>query len=208
MLKITILLFATLLIARENPFFPSESEYALPITTNIEEKMQPLKMEKTSLPDSARVLKKITFEYKNLDGTISTKSINVEKSVDWHLPLFVTQSYNASKNSKKVQRTKAKFKDEIADFKFISFWKLNDSLKIKTDDKLLRHFTLTSPHRVVMDFKADYSFETIDKDINTQPFKNIRIGNHRGYYRVVITLDGIYKTNIDEQKNSFILNCF
>ena len=63
--------------ARENPFFPSAGEKELFVTSNEETKKEPLKKASLSLPTYARVIQKVTVEFKNLDGTIESKSIEL-----------------------------------------------------------------------------------------------------------------------------------
>ncbi|MEA1917259.1 MAG: AMIN domain-containing protein [Campylobacterota bacterium] len=191
---------------RENPFFPSQNEFALPITSNKKDNIQPLKSINISLPDSSRILQNITFEYKNLDGTVEKKVLQVDRSIDWHIPIFISQSFN--KSTQIEEKKEVQFKKEIADFNFVSFYLLNKSLKIKTKDKLIRHFVLTNPHRLIMDFKADYSFKTMKKRVGVVPYEDIIVGNHRGYYRVVISLDGKYKINLDKKDSSYIVSCY
>jgi len=82
---VTLFLFVSLQ-ARENPFFPSEGEKDIPYTSNENTTIPQLKRATISLPTRARVIKKVTIEYKNLDGSIENKSIELENSVDWHLP--------------------------------------------------------------------------------------------------------------------------
>ena len=91
-----IFLFLISLHARENPFFPSDGELDLSLTTNQTADYQPLKQATITLPSTARVLQKVTISYKNLDGTIEEKSIELQNSIDWHLPLFISQSYTSS----------------------------------------------------------------------------------------------------------------
>lgn len=207
-------LIATLLEARDNPFFPAEGVKDLPVTSSEVQAFDPLKRAAISLPDSARVLKKVTVKYQNLDGSIGEQSIDLDNSVDWHLPLFVSQSYSATKDES-VPETAApqmkaspEFKKLVA-FSEAAFYQSDKTLKVVTKDPLLRDFMLVEPHRIVLDFKRDADFLTKVKVIKEgAPFTTIRLGNHRGYYRVVIELDGQYRYEIDKRDGAVFLHCY
>ena len=188
--------------ARSNPFFPSEGEVDIPHTSNKSTAVAPLKRATIELPAHARVLQKVTIEYKNLDGTVHTKSIDLENSVDWHLPIFISQNYSVNDSSAKTSK-KLKFK-KIASSKFSSFYSSGKTLKIVTKDKIIRNFLLTDPHRIVVDFKRDSSLKSLNKSIKNSIFSKVRVGNHSGYYRAVIELDGYYRYAMKPYKNGYI----
>jgi hypothetical protein len=188
------------LTARENPFFPTESIDSMPITSNQITKYQPLKRVALSLPNHARVLEEITVSYKNLDGSIEKKTIQVNRSIDWHIPLFVSQSYTIVDETKS---TKTKKKAKKINFKFIDFDISKNEMLVHTKDELIRNFLLINPHRIVLDFKREAHFLSYEKSLTTLPFKELRIGNHDGYYRVVISLDGHYQYEIDPLGSSY-----
>ena len=206
-----LILFALLacmvLSARENPFFPTESIDSMPITSNQIKKYPPLNRVAMSLPNHARVLEEITVSYKNLDGSIEKKSIQVNRSIDWHIPLFVSQSYaNTAKIENK--KSKPKKKTRAIDFKFINFTVHKREIIIDTKDKLVRNFLLVSPHRIVLDFKREANFLSYTKSLNIVPFKELRMGNHDGYYRVVIRLDGPYRYKTDVLDSSYKISIY
>lgn len=197
---ITIFLFISI-AARENPFFPSDGEKDIPITTNTDESLSKLKRATIQLPSYARVIKKVTIEYQNLDGSIENKSTELDNSIDWHLPIFISQSYNEQTISKK---TKFSYKN-IIKIKDAGFYISKNSLKIVTKDKLLRDFLLVQPHRIVMDFKKEASFRSYIKKIPDSIFTKIRIGNHSGYYRVVVELDGFYRYRLKTIPSGYLI---
>ena len=208
-----LLLFGAL-DARDNPFFPAEGMKDLPVTSSSVQSFDPLKRAAVTLPDSARVLKKVTVEYQNLDGSLGTRSIDLDHSVDWHLPLFVSQSYSATKddNAPLPETAPATAKPTVytllADFGVVRFYQSGKTLKVTTSDPLLRHFMLVEPHRIVLDFKRDADFRSKVKTIKDgNPFKEIRIGNHNGYYRTVIELDGQYRYHIDQNEGYINIVC-
>ena len=189
--------YISIVDARENPFFPSLGEKDLPYTTTNVETKPSLKRATIELPSYARVIKKVTIEYENLDASTETKSVELDNSIDWHLPIFISQNYMI--NSPKKVKKQVKF-SLVASIKYAKFFIDKNKLKIITKDKMLRNFLLVSPHRIVLDFARDTSLKTYVKMLNNEGFKKIRVGNHNKYYRVVIELDGIY--NYDYKKIS------
>jgi len=212
LIKIIVLLsiFISSILARENPFF-SMGDEAMPITSNASTKLEPLQRATITLPSTARAIERVTIQYKNLDGSQESKSINLDNSVDWHLPIFISQSYakvtprkNPSTSSKTLKRSNS-YKKILA-LKSISFYENKRALKIFTHDELIRNFMLVNPHRIVMDFTSNDTIETLTKKIkNKSIYKKIRIGNHEGYYRIVIELDGPYTYKINPIKNGYII---
>lgn len=200
-------LFAIFLDARENPFFPSVGEEDLPYTSNDIQNLEPLKRATLSLPPHARVLQKVTVEYKNLDGSVESKSVNVNNAVDWHLPIFISQSYvdAVSVIPKEEQAEKYSLVGEIA---FAKFYEKNKSFKILTSDKLIRNFLLADPHRIVIDFQKDATLKSFIKKNPKSIFKTVRVGNHKGYYRVVLELDGAYRYKVATLENGYKIDLF
>ncbi len=185
---LVLLLLLGVLYARENPFFAVKGEKDMPYTSNENRTLPPLKKATVFLPTQARIIQKITVEYKSLDGSIGKKSINLQNSVDWHLPIFILQNY---KKNVYNPIKKEKFK-KLFSFKYASFFSRAKSIKIITKDKIIRDFLLVNPHRIVIDFKRDANFRSYMKKNKDTIFTKINIGNHAGYYRVVIRLDGQY----------------
>lgn len=196
--------FSILLLARENPFFPSSGEVDMTVTSNKSIVLELLKRATLTLPSTARTIESVTVKYKNLDGSISEVHEDLGNSVDWHLPIFVSQNYGGvgcePKKIKKVDRYR-----KIAALKFISLYENKTSLKIKTTDKMLRNFLLTKPHRIVCDFKRDINIRSYEKDISGKGIvQKVKFGNHKGYYRVVIELDGYYRYKLKVVKGAYI----
>ncbi len=217
MILIRVLLISSLIFlfleARENPFFPSEGERDILITSNEESDIQPLKRATITLPSQARVLQKVTIEFKNLDGSLESKSIELNNAVDWHIPIFITQSYTQQENSIQLQASgqvqkSASRQDSyqsIASIKHLSLLSSQKSLKLVTKDEVLRNFPLVNPHRLVVDFKRDSNMKSYIKKIQNSIFKEVRIGNHDGYYRAVIELDGLYRYNFKKISDGYLI---
>lgn len=204
------------LSARENPFFPSDGEKDILLTTNENMQKPSLQRVAVNLPPQARIVQKVTIEFKNLDGSLESKSIELDNSVDWHLPIFISQTYaEVPKNSKSeniksqtqpiknVVSQKTSTYSNIVSTKDLSVLSLEKSLKLITKDEMIRNFLLTNPHRIVIDFKKDTDVKSYIKKDSNSIFKEIRIGNHKGYYRLVIELDGYYRYDIQKKSDGY-----
>lgn len=209
---IFILLMISSLDARENPFFPSDGEVDIPTTSNQSKKLPPLKRVAVTLPSSARTIESMTITYKDLDGSVHDKKEILNNAIDWHIPLFLSQNIEAGASSNKRTPLKTKVKKQkkfskIASLKFISLYNRDNEIKITTKDKLLREFLLVKPHRIVCDFKRDIDIRSYEKHIKSKSVvKRVRIGNHSGYYRVVIELDGYYRYKSKKIANGYIFS--
>ena len=194
-----------ILYARENPFFPINPSDDFSLTSNQVQTYPPLKQATITLPSKARVLESVTIRYKNLDGTVEEKKLHLNNSIDWHLPLFISQNYQLQT---KEQKTVTKFR-KIAELSFVSFYENNKKLKIMTQDKLLRHFVLVKPHRIVCDFQRDTHIRSyVKKTPQGSLFRQIRVGTHDGYYRVVVELDGYYMYSIKKNKQGYMVELY
>jgi len=211
LIKIIVILFLYLSVsARENPFF-NTNEVNMPITSNQEIVLEPLKRASISLPSTAREIKSVTIKYKNLDGSISTKNLLLNNSVDWHLPLFISQTYAPLKEIKTPHKNqtvqKKNLYKKLYSLPFISFYQNSTSLKVIANASMIRNFLLVHPHRIVFDLKQDLNMRSFNKKLlHNKIFTKIRIGNHKGYYRVVVELDGYYSYKLTQDKNSYIFN--
>jgi len=205
-LFVTILLLVYTLQARDNPFFATVGEKDITYTSNETVIIPPLKKAQITLPNQARVLQSVTVTYKNLDGSIEKKKITLNNTIDWHLPIYISQHYNQT--SRKISKKNTKKFSLIAKIPFAKFYVQNKTLKIKTDDKLLRSFLLVSPHRIVLDFKRTSHLKSFTKINKNSIFKKIKIGNHSDYYRVVLELDGYYKYTLNSKTNEIIITLY
>ena len=213
MIRAFILVFFLILTlqARQNPFFPSDGEVDIPFSSNIKTSLEPLKRATLSIPSNARVIKKVTVEYINLDGSTSLSTIKLNNSIDWYLPIFISQSMGtleSSSSNKKQTKHKAKKTKKyikLLNLGFATFYKKDKEFKIVTNDFMIRDFLLTSPHRIVMDFQRDLSMKSQVKNLDSRYYKKISFGVHKDYYRIVLELDGIYKYKKEKQKNGHSL---
>jgi len=206
MIKLFLLLFSLSLFARENPFFPINSNLDVPLTSSQQKRVPPLQRATLSLPSTAREIVGFTVKYKNLDGSIATKSIELQNRVDWHLPIFISQNIELTNDMKIAPVKKHTKMSKLASLKFISIYAGDKAIKIATKDKLLRSFLLVKPQRIVCDFKRETDFGSYVKKSGIKSVvKQINIGTHNGYYRVVITLDGYYKYKVKKNSKGYFV---
>jgi len=206
MVKAFLLLFWLLLSleARENPFFPATGELDVPLTTNQKEDLEPLKRATITLPSSARTVESITIKYKNIDGSLVTKTQELGNSIDWHLPLFLSQNYADGDTQQKENKQTPHYR-ELIKLNFVSLYGKKREIKVLTKDKMLRNFLLVKPHRIVCDFKRELNSRSFEKNFkNIYGISSIKIGNHKGYYRIVIELDGFYRYKTTQQKDGYL----
>ena len=209
MIKIFLILILILTTsnARENPFFPIVGEKDIPVTSNEDRTKSPLNRATITLPAQARVVQKITVEYKTLDGSIENKSIELDNSIDWHLPLFISQSYSSTTEPTIEMQSPSKEEKyiNIASTKHLQLLALDRKLKLLTKDKIIRDFILLNPHRLVIDFKKDTDIKSYIKQSSNTIFNRVRVGNHKGYYRAVIELDGVYRYDMQKRDYGYFL---
>ncbi|MDD5052145.1 MAG: AMIN domain-containing protein [Sulfuricurvum sp.] len=194
------LLFVSSLTARENPFFAADPTNTKKITSNIPDNTPKLSQVTYTLPDQARLLKDVTYTIQNLDGTIDTQTVQINQLVNWHAPLIITQG-TASASLSKVQKT------NTADFKFLSFEAAGHDMVIKTTELLARHFTLSNPNRIVLDFKKDIVLNKEEKVLNLAPFVSVSVENHAKFIRAEIVLDGRYSYTLKKNSNFITIKC-
>lgn len=192
--------------ARENPFFPAEKALTLPVTSNIPDTLPPLTPLRYNLPNQARTLKEVSFTVQNVDGTIETHTLSVDKSIDWHASLLLSQSANRSADSAEICSTPAK-SSSSADFGFIRFDTKGKNLTIKCNDPMIRHFALTEPNRIVIDFKRKDIFTTKEKHFNAPPYLSVNVSNQGKFVRTVLTLDGSYDYVLKNNGGSISIYC-
>jgi len=188
------------LFARENPFFPLDESKKQKVTSNISDARPQMGTISYPLPDNARVLKEITLSIQNLDGSIEERKIEVDQSIDWHRPLLFTQGGKSS-------RSAASNNTSAANFGFVQFYSKGKSLSVKSADPLVRHFVLSDPNRIVLDFKHSGSFKSEKKVLNAAPYLDVTLGNHGEFARATITLDGHYSYRLNKSGGLISIIC-
>ncbi|MDO7253682.1 AMIN domain-containing protein [Helicobacter cappadocius] len=182
------------LIGRENPFEPvvnpkDSSENSIQDSKGYFEAFD------FKLPTTARILKSVSVTYQNIDGSIDTKTFNIDKSIDWHYPLSLSQ-----KNALVSEET------NYYAIKPFEFFVKDNKLYIHSAENIQRSFVLPTPYRIIIDI--DRKTQNINQsiDISKKYYSKISIGTHQNFYRIVITLDGQYRYKIDKEDEYYIIS--
>lgn len=106
--------------------------------------------------------------------------------------------------SKPVQEIKSSEK-EVKFLGFVSFLAHEKELNIITKAKNLKHFAYEK-NKIVLDFaKPPRSFKTRNLKLENETFKNVIIGWHDKYFRVVLELDKMHKYKLETAENGYML---
>ena len=106
--------------------------------------------------------------------------------------------------SKPVGETKSSEK-EVKFLGFVSFLAHEKELNIITKAKNLKHFAYEK-NKIVLDFaKPPRSFKTRNLKLENDTFKNVIIGWHDKYFRVVLELDKMHKYRLETAENGYVL---
>jgi hypothetical protein len=229
MRKLLLLLCVTLfdlgvLQARDNPFKPVIDNTVLPVTSNTVRETPPFQTLKIALPSDARVLTSVALYYQSIDGSIKKRVVAVDKAIDWHKPIVVTQEGLPAASEKVAASTKPPKKQvkkataatskktkkstrklRFTPLPFVAIEVGHKQVHIVTKDEKIRAFHLTHPFKVAIDFRRKAGFLTRHISVEKPPFRAIDIGNHAGYYRVVITFDAPYRYTIKKSSDGYIL---
>ena len=166
-------------IARINPFEPVVSPESV-----VKKTPKYFEEAKVYLPNDARILKRIIFEYQTVSSDIKQKEVIINKDIDFHSPIIITHKPKG-------------FGIIKSDFGIFKLYIKNKKIFISTKDKILRQFFLVKPFRIVIDFKRYSNFYTIVKKFNTF-LKKVVVGSHGNFYRVVLYFDATYKYKINK----------
>lgn len=195
------LLLLSPLIGRENPFFAADPS-AQKVTSNIPDAAPQFETLSYTFPDHARLLKEITFTIQNADGTIEKRKVEVDKTIDWHRPILMTQGEVKTKSIPTSLK-----KGGGADFGFIRFASEGNRLRITAEDPVARHFLLSDPNRIVIDFKRDKLFAAAEKTLASPPYLSVAVANHGKFARATVTLDGRYRYTLSRTGKTILIVC-
>lgn len=216
-------------VARENPFAAAMDPAQVGRTTQIKEDRAEFNSTTITLPSSARILKSASVTFQNLDGSISEEIIGIEQNIDWHHPLILSTqkpqpaqeiATNITSKPPIQMSKKSEFKkDQVqADIAVKSFSRVvlsegieleieNNSVMIYTKEKKIRDFIVSNPYKIVVDFaKEKSSFVTKLAEFSKAPFVSAALGNHEGFYRIAITLDGHYRYDIKPTDEGYFIS--
>ncbi|TKX30095.1 AMIN domain-containing protein [Campylobacter sp. MIT 12-5580] len=173
----------------------------------------------------ARILKSIQLEYIALDGSTKTLVVDINKSIDWHNLYLLSKASKPNSTAvldvsvtipEKALPTEAEL-NSSTEFQFpenngkleefISFASFNNRIKINTQDEMISDFIVGNPSKIVLDFKRDTAFNTKNIKLGSNtPFTRMILGSHKGYYRLVIYMDGKYNYRLEKDASGYTLH--
>lgn len=186
---------------RENPFEPmsrpQEDTFKSPNAKNY------FKEQDIKLPSTARILKTIIITYQNIDGSIESKTVNIDEGIDWHFPILLTQR-KAFLNEKVQHYTIVPF----------DFFTQRNRFYLFSANNIIRTFVLPSPYRIVIDIdkQEEYGLQKPPKSsngfipLNVKYFTKAALDVHKDFYRFTITLDGQYTYHIDKEVDYYVIS--
>lgn len=215
--KLILMLFALFAWGNDNPFAPPQSIDENAILNDFEKK-------DVVFNSDARLLKSISVTYVTLDGSEKTMTLDINQSIDWHrtysfiktkspqttaiLDVSVTtpEQFNLTgeiNSSLNVEIPNDNGKLEY----FISFASYKSKLKLITKDEIIGNFAVGNPSKIILDFKRQTSFKTKTQRLKMgTAFKRLDLGSHKGYYRLVIYLDGKYNFKIQKDESGYVIS--
>jgi len=193
------------LLARENPFFSITEGATMTMSANKVPHHPPLTSMTYNFPDQARVLKEATFTFQNVDGSLETRKLQIDQSIDWHNPLVLSQ-YGGEKKAA-AAATSTIGQSITADNSFIQFQPSGNRISLITKDPVLRSFSLSDPSSMIVDFAHTALFTPYEKTLNASPFTKVKITNHGKFARAIITLDGRYTCVVSKTAQGAAVVC-
>jgi len=194
-------LLITALFSRENPFFSLTEGGALPLSSEKNVHKPPLTSMTYNFPNNSRLLKEVSFTFQNVDGSFETRKLEIDQSIDWRAPLVLSQSNVRSS----LPATEGK--SSSANSGLLQFIGSGNRMSIIAKEPMIRHFTLSDPDSVVIDFKHDGVFESYQKGLSVAPYTKVKVTNHGTFARVILTLDGHHICNVSKTDQGASVIC-
>lgn len=184
--------FCVSVYANQNPFMINANQRDFQAQQKNKGKKH-LTTESVQLPSNARELKSVTLTFQNLDGTTESKQLKVDKTIDWHYPIKITQQEAIRNISKRYF--------SLNDFEF--YMEGKTFVISSPKHRILRHFLLANPTTIVVDFSRDKG-AAYDGNIGTgeKYYAKVGVNAKSKLYRVSIELDGIYQYTLKSAKNN------
>ena len=205
---------AIALIARENPFAPVES-----VTLRNEPLPQPApEFDKEII----QIIKSVTCE------VIEKPQPKPEPKKVWAKPAIqkvekpaikkpepiISKPKIIHKKVKKVKKhhrkihQKARYKTIYHD-QNLRIRVKGPFVKVVTCDRLVSHFTLQNPSRLVLDFGDDFViYPSISKKVHTRYVKRLKIGTHPCFYRVTLELKKSKRHKVKRLPDGYLITLF
>lgn len=230
-MKQTRLLFTVILLllqvhtlsARENPFAPVERYGGEPVTRplpapDFHQEIVPVVK---PVKHQAKVLQEIntTPQLKQPDKAVKSPR---KKTTKKKKPILFTQKKLSVKKTKKISvgkpvpkkhRTKKRHRHRRSNFQLIygndnlKIYAKGNKIKILTDDRVIDHFKLKRPDRLVLDFGDDFVFyDTFHKSVHSPYIKMLKIGTHTRFYRLTFVLSKNYRYRIKTRSDGYLIS--
>lgn len=225
-----LLILSTSLVARENPFEPTnayEEESARIIEMNevdenyavefqqeqeyintVYEKMN--KVQKEEMPKKV-VKPKPTPKAALTEAKVKKLIKKAQKETEAKTRTIVKRVTNAPKEIKQVVYVKPRL-DVTIEKEILPFVKIefdNDQIDIYSKYKVTKKLTLPGKKKIILDYAAKENFYTKRATLDSTSFLKIAIGNHKKdkFFRVVIELSEMpenYEVTYDDMKVSIV----
>jgi hypothetical protein len=201
-------LITSLCSARENPFFTTSANPSNTVSSQKNNHKPPLTSMTYNFPSNARVLKEASFTFQNLDGSIETRKIEIDHSIDWRLPMILSQQTNKhSEIASQPIPTNNSSLTTAHKIDFIHFIPSKNNLLVQTKNTMVRSFTLSDPSSVIIDFRHNGLFDPMLAKVNTAPFVNVKVAKHKDLARVTLLLDGNHECKALKETNGVNVMC-
>ncbi|MEN8146680.1 MAG: AMIN domain-containing protein [Campylobacterota bacterium] len=105
----------------------------------------------------------------------------------------------------RISAEKSSDKQELYAYAKARFVFKENSAYIKTKDEMIKHFVVSNPPRIVIDFRSTSKFTSKRQELTTKPFKKLEMGAHSDSYRVVLRLDGEHNYKVDKRKDGQVV---
>ncbi len=189
-MKIYLIIFFILtlsLSARENPFEPVKQEFN---EIKIPPKTKPIPVQ-IKIEEQIPIVKTIPI-------------IKPEPKIEIPIAPKIIKPKPIQKKHKRYKRPKTPKFIYRGEFTKISLHK--NAIKIVTKDKMLKHFKLKSPNRIVIDFERFDVVEPFSKTIDAVRVKGLRVGHHDYFYRVSFKLNKSYNYKISKKPYGYLIS--
>lgn len=202
------LLFMMSLFGRENPFEDTKDVMNSQIIS-----LKKFIQKDVRFPSTARILNEISFTYTNLDGSVSTKSVKIDKMINWHDSFEVLRKLSKDQPGDVLISVKIPpdplTKQNEQDAKELLKIKLQGyKIIILTDDDLMRNLSVQNPSVIMLDFKHSLKYLFKVSKLKKPPFTKLEFSSYKNFYRIKIFLDGKYGYKLVKGSNKYIITLY
>lgn len=121
------------------------------------------------------------------------------------IPIAKTIPAPVKKPKKKIIKKKVLKPKLIYNGQFLKIKLFKNSIKILTDDKMLKHFKLKSPNRLVVDFERFDVEGPFSKKIYSLKIEGLKVGHHDYFYRATFKLKKNYPYKIIKKPYGYLI---